>query len=146
MFDVKIINNNIEDNLSNKNCIYVKLDYDNPIINGKNIAYPILSAWLEKTSIDSVDELKAIYSKVYLMRNERQMHIYSCDGGERFEPDYVLFSQKNNIDGFEQLQVFVEPKCTHLVENDKWKEDFVLQLKDNAIPVKTFVNDNKYHI
>ena len=58
MYDVKIINNNIEDNLSNKNCIYVKLDYDNPIINGKNIAYPILSAWLEKTSIDSVDELK----------------------------------------------------------------------------------------
>ena len=58
MFDVKIINNNIEDNLSNKNCIYVKLDYDNPIINGKNIAYPILSAWLEKTSIDCVDELK----------------------------------------------------------------------------------------
>ena len=95
---------------------------------------------------DYVDELKAIYSKVYLMRNERQMHIYSCDGGERFEPDYVLFSQKNNIDGFEQLQVFVEPKCTHLVENDKWKEDFLLQLKDNAIPVKTFVDDNKYHI
>ena len=54
--------------------------------------------------------------------------------------------QKNNIDGFEQLQVFIEPKGTHLVENDKWKEDFLLQLKDNAIPVKTFVDDNKYHI
>ena len=33
---------------------------------------------------DYVDELKTIYSKVYLMRNERQMHIYSFDGGERF--------------------------------------------------------------
>lgn len=95
---------------------------------------------------DYVDELKAIYSKVYLMRNERQMHIYSFDGGERFEPDYVLFLQKYNTDGFEQLQVFIEPKGTHLVENDKWKEDFLLQLKDNSIALKTFVDDNNYHI
>lgn len=95
---------------------------------------------------DYVDDLKKIYSKVYLMRNERQMHIYSFDGGERFEPDYVLFLQKDNADGFEQLQVFIEPKGTHLVETDKWKEDFLLQLKDNAIPVKTFVDDNNYHI
>lgn len=80
------------------------------------------------------------------MRNERQMHIYSFDSGERFEPDYVLFLQKDNTDGFEQLQVFIEPKGTHLVESDKWKEDFLLQLKDNSIPVKTFVDDNNYHI
>ena len=95
---------------------------------------------------DYVDELKTIYSKVYLMRNERQMHIYSFDGGERFEPDYILFLQKDKTDGFEQLQVFIEPKGTHLVENDKWKEDFLLQLKDKAIPIKTFVDDNNYHI
>lgn len=95
---------------------------------------------------DYVDKLKTIYSKVYLIRNERQMHIYSFDGGERFEPDYVLFLQKDNADGFEQMQVFIEPKGTHLVESDKWKEDFLLQLKENAIPVKTFVDDNNYHI
>lgn len=95
---------------------------------------------------DYVDELKTIYSKVYLMRNERQMHIYSFDGGERFEPDYILFLQKDKPDGFEQLQVFIEPKGTHLVENDKWKEDFLLQLKDKAVPIKTFADDNNYHI
>nr|WP_296053374.1 DEAD/DEAH box helicase family protein [uncultured Blautia sp.] len=95
---------------------------------------------------DHVDKLKAIYSKVYLMRNERQMHIYSFDGGKRFEPDYILFLQKDNTEGFEQLQVFIEPKGTYLVENDKWKENFLLQLKDNAIPVKTFIDDNNYHI
>lgn len=95
---------------------------------------------------DYVDKLKTIYSKIYLMRNERQMHLYSFVGGERFEPDYVLFLQKDNADGFEQMQVFIEPKGTHLVESDKWKEDFLLQLKDNAIPVKTFVDDNNYHI
>lgn len=95
---------------------------------------------------DYVDRLKTIYSKIYLMRNERQLHLYSFDGGERFEPDYVLFLQKDNEDGFEQMQVFIEPKGTHLVESDKWKEDFLLQLKENAIPVKTFVDDNNYHI
>lgn len=95
---------------------------------------------------DYVDKLKTIYSKVYLIRNERQIHIYSFDGGERFEPDYVLFLQKDNADGFEQMQIFIEAKGTHLVESDKWKEDFLLQLKENAIPVKTFVDDNNYHI
>lgn len=95
---------------------------------------------------DYVDELKSLYSKVYLMRNERQMHIYSFDGGERFEPDYVLFLQKENTDGFEQLQVFIEPKGTHLLEKDKWKEDFLLQIQKESIPVKTFADDNNYHI
>lgn len=95
---------------------------------------------------DYVDKLKELYSKVYLIRNERQMHLYSFDGGMRFEPDYVLFLQKDNTDGFEQIQVFIEPKGMHLVESDKWKEDFLLQLKENAVPVKTFVDDNNYHI
>lgn len=95
---------------------------------------------------DFVHKLKKMYDKVYLIRNERQMHLYTFVGGERFEPDYLLFLQKNNVDGFEQMQVFIEPKGTHIVECDKWKEEFLLQLKGNAIPVKTFVDDNNYHI
>lgn len=95
---------------------------------------------------DYVDALKEVYSKVYLLRNERAMHLYSFDGGERFEPDYVLFLQRDNADGFEQLQVFIEPKGTHLIGKDIWKEKFLLQLRENAVPVKTFVDDNSYHI
>ena len=95
---------------------------------------------------DHVDELKSVYNKIYLLRNERQMHIYSFDGGERFEPDYVLFLQKDKEDGYEQIQVFIEPKGTHLLEKDKWKEDFLLQLKEDAVVVKTYVDDNRYHI
>lgn len=95
---------------------------------------------------DYADRLKTIYNKVYLLRNERQMHLYSFNGGERFEPDYVLFLQKNTADGFEQIQVFIEPKGTHLLESDKWKEEFLLQLKEDANPVKTFVDDNNYHV
>lgn len=70
-----------------------------------------------------VKELKDKYDKVYLVRNERQLAIYSFDGGERFEPDYLLFLHLQKQDGYEQLQIFIEPKGTHLVEKDSWKED-----------------------
>lgn len=93
-----------------------------------------------------VDDLKKIYSRIYLVRNEREFHIYSFDDGERFEPDYVLFLQKEKADGFEQLQIFIEPKGTQLLEKDAWKERFLLQLKDEAVPVTVFVDDNDYKI
>ena len=93
-----------------------------------------------------VKQLKEKYDKVYLVRNERQLHIYSFEGGERFEPDYVLFLHRPKVDGYEQLQVFIEPKGTHLLETDKWKEDFLLQLESQAIPVIRFVDDNDYMI
>jgi len=93
-----------------------------------------------------VPTLRKRYDKVYLVRNERQLHIYAFDGGERFEPDYVLFLHAPKMEGYDQLQVFIEPKGTHLVESDRWKEDFLLQLEDNAIPVTKFVDDNKYRI
>ena len=91
-------------------------------------------------------QLKEKYDKVYLVRNERQLHIYSFEGGERFEPDYVLFLHRPKVDGYEQLQVFIEPKGTHLLETDKRKEDFLLQLESQAIPVIRFVDDNDYMI
>lgn len=93
-----------------------------------------------------VPELKKKYDKVFLLRNERQLHIYSFEGGERFEPDYVLFLHSNKKDGYEQLQVFIEPKGTHLLEKDSWKEQFLLELEDKAVATKIFVDDNKYRI
>ena len=93
-----------------------------------------------------VDNLKKIYNRIYLVRNEREVHIYSFENGERFEPDYVLFLQREKADGYEQLQIFIEPKGTHLLAQDAWKEKFLLQLKDNAIPVTVFADDNDYKI
>ena len=93
-----------------------------------------------------VQKLKDKYDKVYLVRNERQVAIYSFDGGERFEPDYLLFLQLKNVTGFEQMQIFIEPKGSHLMEQDKWKEDFLLKLEKEAIPVIKFKDDNKYKI
>jgi len=93
-----------------------------------------------------VDELKKKYDEVYLVRNERQLALYSFDGGERFEPDYLLFLQKRSATGYEHYQIFVEPKGNNLLSNDKWKEDFLLQIESRGIPTKTFVDDNDYHI
>lgn len=93
-----------------------------------------------------VPELKKKYDKVFLLRNERQLHIYSFDGGERFEPDYILFLHSNKSDGYEQLQVFIEPKGTHLLEKDDWKEKFLLELEEKAVATKMFVDDNNYKI
>lgn len=93
-----------------------------------------------------VPQLKEKYDKVFLVRNERQLHIYSFNGGERFEPDYVLFLHSPKSEGYEQLQVFIEPKGTHLVEKDKGKEDFLLDIEDKAIASKIFVDDNEYKI
>jgi len=93
-----------------------------------------------------IDELKKIYAKVFLVRNERQLVLYSFDGGERFEPDYLLFLRRARMDGFEQYQIFVEPKGNHLLDQDKWKEDFLLQIESRGVPKKTFVDDTYYHV
>ena len=64
---------------------------------------------------------------------------------------YVFFYALSNLRNllyiiYEQLQIFIEPKGTHLVEKDSWKEDFLLQIESKAIPVTKFADDNKYKI
>ena len=88
-----------------------------------------------------VDELKKIYDKIFLVRNEREFKIFSFDDGAPFEPDYVLFLQKENSASFEQFQIFIEPKGEHLATNDSWKEKFLLELKS-----KVLVDDGDYKI
>ena len=46
-------------------------------------------------------------------------------------------------DDFEQYQIFIEPKGTHLIANDAWKEKFLRELEDKA---KIFVDDDRYKI
>ena len=95
-----------------------------------------------------VKELKNKYDEIYLVRNERipSLAIYEFDTGERFEPDFLLFLQKKGTDGYLQEQIYIEPKGSHLLEKDKWKEDFLLKIEEQGIPTKTYVDDNKYRI
>jgi len=95
-----------------------------------------------------VPELRKKYEEIYLVRNERipELAIYDFDTGERFEPDFLLFLRKHNQDGYEQEQIFIEPKGDHLLSQDKWKEDFLLRIGKEGIPVKVYVDDNKYRV
>ncbi|MDO4570715.1 MAG: DEAD/DEAH box helicase family protein [Planctomycetia bacterium] len=93
-----------------------------------------------------VEQLKKTYEQVYLVRNERQLVLYSFDSGERFEPDYLLILLRQKSSGYEQYQIFVEPKGNHLIAQDKWKEEFLLQIKERGIPQKTFADDKEYYV
>ena len=90
---------------------------------------------------NKVDKLKEIYDEVYLIRNERNLHVYSFKDGLRFEPDYILILKQNNSINYEQQQIFVEPKGKHLLDKDKWKEEFLLELEQLS-NTKCYHNDN----
>ena len=93
-----------------------------------------------------IEKLLEEYQTVYLVRNERHFHIYSFDGGERFEPDFVLFLQKEKGGKIEQSQIFLEPKGTHLIEKDQWKEDFLLAIEDKATCRKGLTDPLDYNL
>lgn len=93
-----------------------------------------------------VEELRKTYSEVYLIRNERNFHIYSFADGHRFEPDYILILRRDKGLNYEQQQIFVEPKGEHLRKQDAWKEEFMLELEHKA-EAKVYYNDgNDYKI
>jgi type III restriction enzyme len=76
-----------------------------------------------------IDKLKLKYSEVYLLRNERHFKLFNFDDGRVFEPDFVLFLIKDDISPAIHYQVFIEPKGSHLIKQDEWKHNFLMQLK-----------------
>lgn len=89
-----------------------------------------------------LDDLRKVYSKLYLVRNEQQLSIYSFKDGNRFEPDFVLFLQKWDGKDFEQMQIFIEPKGENLLKQDKWKEDFLLEIKEKTNEEPSLLSEN----
>ena len=79
-----------------------------------------------------VEALQKEYDEVYLIRNERNLHIYAFEDGRRFEPDYILLLKNKSSNKIEQQQIFVEPKGNHLLDEDNWKEKFLLELEQRA--------------
>lgn len=67
----------------------------------------------------------------YLIRNERvpDLAIYSFDDGKRFEPDFLLLIKKLATTQPKAYQSFIEPKGAHLIANEQWKEDFLLNIE-----------------
>ena len=100
--------------------------------------------------------LKEKFTNIYLIRNEREIKIID-KLGRAFEPDFVLFCKQKK--GKElTYQVFIEPKGAHLIANDKWKEEFLKQIRkeektieidtDNyvitGIPFYNYENENEF--
>lgn len=88
----------------------------------------------EKSLVKYIDSIMAKlqekYDDVYLVRNEKDVRIYSFDEGRPFEPDYVMFLRiKGSADKYDNIQIFIEPKGDQLLKTDKWKEDFLKQIK-----------------
>lgn len=100
--------------------------------------------------------LKQKFENIYLIRNEREVKIYN-KLGRAFEPDFLLFCKQR--DG-EQMtfQVFIEPKGEHLKGHDKWKEDFLKEIRTEqktikiqtdtylitAVPFYNYNNENEF--
>lgn len=90
----------------------------------------------EKLLIKYVDkkipELRSKYSDVFLLRNEKFFKIYDFKNGDATEPDFVLILTNQDQTKTLQYQIFIEPKGEHLLQKDKWKEDLLTSLKEEA--------------
>ena len=97
--------------------------------------------------IDSVmPKLEEKYDEITLVRNEKDVRIYSFDDGRAFEPDYVLFLRIKETDNkYDNIQIFIEPKGNQLLKTDKWKEDFLLQIKKMG-DVQWLTAANRYEV
>ncbi len=97
--------------------------YDQAILNG-----------LEHSMIELFDKfirkLNEKYNEVYLLRNDERttrFKLTEFDGYRGFMPDFILYMK----DADYSYQVVVEPKGGHLVDYDRWKEDFMESLCNN---------------
>ena len=88
------------------------------------------------------DAIKKLYEEFYIIRNEKFFKIYDFKDGRAFEPDFVMMLKKRHSEEKLIYQIFVEPKGKHLLENDKWKEDFLKDITDKNI----LFNTQHYHI
>ncbi len=88
------------------------------------------------------EHLEKKFTNIYLIRNERELKIFD-KLGRAFEPDFILFCKQRNGEGL-TYQVFIEPKGAYLIDNDRWKEEFLKEIREEK---KTFTFDtDKYLI
>ena len=92
-----------------------------------------------------IDALKENHDGIYLVRNERHFKIYSICDGHAFEPDFVLFLRAK-IGEMLTYQIFIEPKGRHLQEHERWKEDFLKQIKEKSSGKLLEFQTKKYQV
>lgn len=88
------------------------------------------------------EHIEKDFNNIYLIRNERVVKVYDKKA-RAFEPDFLLFlkQKKGNKN---VLQIFIEPKGAHLLDKDKWKEEFLEELRDEKKTISLITD--KYRI
>ncbi|MDR5875124.1 DEAD/DEAH box helicase family protein [Vreelandella gomseomensis] len=94
---------------------------------------------------DHSDRLRALYEDFHLLRNEKAVKLFDFETGQVFEPDFLLFLRRTEGGSENIMQLFIEPKGSHLTAQDKWKEDFLKQLKNEA-KMHVFFQGKDYRI
>ena len=74
------------------------------------------------------------FENIYLIRNEREIKIFD-KLGRAFEPDFLLFCKQRDKEQM-TYQVFIEPKGNQLLGYDKWKEDFLNEIRAEQKTIK----------
>lgn len=95
--------------------------YDKAVMN--QLEYSLLEL------IDSFYEtVQETYKTIYLIRNDERstrLTIREFDGVRGFMPDFILYLQNEE----HILQVYIEPKGSHIVPTDIWKQDLLEEIK-----------------
>ena len=94
---------------------------------------------------DHADQLRKLYDDFHLLRNEKAVKLFDFDTGQAFEPDFVLFLRRTNGGAETTMQLFIEPKGAHLADQEKWKEAFLKQLK-NESKMHVFFQGRDYRV
>ncbi len=100
--------------------------------------------YLVKFIFDIKDKLQRAFKETYLIRNQKMLDLFSFKKGNRFEPDYVLMLGDGKVKA-NYLQLFIEPKGKQLEKGDEWKEQFLLEIREENKIVNLF-EDDKYKI
>lgn len=90
---------------------------------------------------NTVSNLQEKYEEVYILRNEELYKIYDFETGKGFQPDFLMFLKKKDEELF--YQIFIEPKGSHLLENDEWKNEFLLEISERYSNNKILKHEGK---
>lgn len=88
------------------------------------------------------DYFTAKYEDIYVIRNEKVIKIIDSLG-RTFEPDFLLYLRDKESHDL-VYQIFIEPKGEHLKGKDKWKEDFLTELRSSNKTMR--IETDEYHI
>ncbi|MEN8912938.1 MAG: DEAD/DEAH box helicase family protein [Polaribacter sp.] len=85
--------------------------------------------FLVKYFHNNLENLRKKFKDIYLLRNERFFKLFRFSDGKATEPDFVLYMSDKFSDKEIVYQLFIEPKGDHLLMQDEWKEQFLMEIE-----------------